>query len=246
MSGPVFISYARPDRPYVEKLAEHLSGSRIPVWFDYELTAGDRWHQVIRNEIDRCAAFVVVMTPESEESDWVNREINRAEEKSKPIFPLLLRGDRFFRLSNIQSEDVGDERLPTPSFIARLVATVGAVVTGALSADTPSAAIRRDVRIAHPAHDNRPVTAKRILELVAELRERVDDTFLILEETEDPGKFFQVLLENGLFYVEYKLGQDGTHFGTITSDETAVENAALGWARGEDQWKQAFPWWKKS
>jgi hypothetical protein len=53
-----------------------------------------------------------------------------------------------------------------------------------------------------------------------------------------------VLLEHGLFYVEYKLGVDGTHFGTIPGDRAAAENAALGWARGEEQWKAAFSFWK--
>jgi hypothetical protein len=39
---------------------------------------------------------------------------------NKPIFPLLLDGRRFFRLSNLQYEDVTGARMPKPSFVARL------------------------------------------------------------------------------------------------------------------------------
>jgi TIR domain len=161
MSGPVFISYVRQDRPYVEKLGELLSSADIPVWYDHELSVGDRWLEAIRTEIDRCAAFVVVMTPQSEESDWVNREITRAEEKRKPIFPLLLRGDRFFRLSNLQAEDVSGGRLPARSFIARLAALVGTATSSSLTTrSSASLPVRRNVRVVHPIRSSRPPTVE--------------------------------------------------------------------------------------
>jgi hypothetical protein len=243
MSGRVFISYARPDRPYVERLADHLSDNGVPVWFDHELATGDQWLQVIRGEIDRCVAFMVVMTPDSEDSDWVNREITRAEDKDKPIFPVLLRGERFFRLSDLQFENVNGGSLPTSTFIATLVAQVEAAASTSWNTDE-SRPIRRNVRIVHPTPSKRTLTAQRILRLVAALRERPDENFLILEEMDNSGRWFQTLLESGIWYVEYKLGEDGPHFGTITHDRSAVEKAALGWARGEEEWKQGFPWWK--
>jgi hypothetical protein len=36
-----------------------------------------------------CAAFIVVMTPEAEASDWVTREIHRAETKGEANPPTL-------------------------------------------------------------------------------------------------------------------------------------------------------------
>jgi hypothetical protein len=53
----VFISYSRSDRTYVDLLAAHLVQHAIPVWYDYELAAGDRWDKIIRDRIDTCAAF---------------------------------------------------------------------------------------------------------------------------------------------------------------------------------------------
>jgi hypothetical protein len=120
VSGHVFVSYSRSDRVYVDLLAAHLTQQGIPVWYDHALGAGDRWDKIIRDQIDTCAAFVVIMTPDADESDWVAREINQAEHQQKPIFPLLLQGDRFFRLSNLQFEDVTGGLLPRDRYIARL------------------------------------------------------------------------------------------------------------------------------
>jgi len=112
--GSVFISYShRGDSAYVESLATHLTNAGVPVWLDREIAVGDRWERVIRDQIDACVALIVVMTPQADASIWVSREINYAEAKMKPIFPLLLRGDPFFRLGNIQYENVTDGRMPS-------------------------------------------------------------------------------------------------------------------------------------
>ena len=60
------------------------------------------------------------MTPAPEESEWVERELDRAQNRHKPILPVLLRGDAFFRLGNIHYEDVTAGRMPTGEFVARL------------------------------------------------------------------------------------------------------------------------------
>jgi hypothetical protein len=121
MAGHVFISYSHgQDRLYVQRLAAQLLVDGVPAWFDQEIVTGDRWERIIRDQIDTCAAFLVVMTPEAEASDWVAREIARADMQAKPMFPLLLRGEVFFRFSNIQYEDVAGERMPGAPFVANL------------------------------------------------------------------------------------------------------------------------------
>jgi WD40 repeat protein len=121
MSGNVFVSYARrSDRTYVERLCGYLAESGVAVWFDAEIMTGDRWYEVIRHQIDTCATFVVVMSPEAEASTWVNREISHAEHLGKPIRPLLLAGRPFFRLSEMHYEDVTGKRMPSAAFVSRL------------------------------------------------------------------------------------------------------------------------------
>ena len=91
----VFISYSREeDQPYARKLADELRKQDIEVWLDDNVGHGARWWRTIVKQVRTCAAFIVLMTPESEESEWVEREILLAEDEGKPILPLLLRGKR--------------------------------------------------------------------------------------------------------------------------------------------------------
>ncbi|MBB5870349.1 hypothetical protein F4553_003728 [Allocatelliglobosispora scoriae] len=126
MTGHVFISYSHGgDSAYVKRLADHLTSAGIPVWFDRDIITGTRWERVIRDQIDTCAALIVVMTPQAEESEWISLEINRAVLKQRPILPLLLAGDGFFRLSTVQHENVTGGRMPSAAFISRLRAHQG-------------------------------------------------------------------------------------------------------------------------
>ena len=52
------------------------------------------------------------MSSEAEASEWVDRELARAELRGLPVVPLLLAGDPFFRLASTQYEDVRDGRMP--------------------------------------------------------------------------------------------------------------------------------------
>jgi serine/threonine-protein kinase len=117
----VFVSYSRVDQTYVDHLVSHLETSGVKTWIDREsIDYGTRWARLIRDAIDQCSAFVIVMTPESEDSEWVEREIQRADSEGKPILPLLLRGREFFRLNEIQFEDVRSGEMPSAAFLARL------------------------------------------------------------------------------------------------------------------------------
>ncbi|MEV4181497.1 TIR domain-containing protein [Streptosporangium canum] len=147
MAGYAFISYSRRDRRYVERLASHLKRAGVRTWFDDEIPIGDRFEKVIRSKIDACDAFVVVMTPDAEESRWVHREITRAETKGKEILPLLLAGDVFFRINDANCEAVTDERMPTAKFVGQLKALVSAddSTPGLVESPAPAKTWRRSI-----------------------------------------------------------------------------------------------------
>ena len=145
----MFLSYSRTDRAYVDRLAAHLEAEGIPVWYDYDLVASDRWDEVIRDQVGTCAAFVVVMTPAAEASAWVKREINHAEKTGRPIYPLLLSGDAFFRLSDLHFEAIVSDRLPSQAFVAHLAARTGPIPRQTTPMPLPQLELRPDTLVGH-------------------------------------------------------------------------------------------------
>ena len=121
MGHHVFISYRHEeDQRYVRKLADDMRANAIKPWHDEHVEYGDRWWRTIVEKIRTCAAFVVVMTPGSEKSEWVEQEILLAKDEGKLIFPLLLRGKRNPLLGSRQYVDVTGGQMPPKAFYDRL------------------------------------------------------------------------------------------------------------------------------
>jgi hypothetical protein len=112
----IFISYSRQDQAYVSKLVQALQSHRLPIWIDDRIDYGTDWPDVIEEHLEQCEVFLLVMSPRSKRSHWVNCELTRAIELSKPIFPLLLEGRRWLQVANKQSVDVTDGSLPEARF----------------------------------------------------------------------------------------------------------------------------------
>lgn len=120
----LFISYSRRDSEYAEKLTRHLRRSGFHVWIDTKIDYGDSWFTEIDEAVKTCAAFVLIMTPESEQSEWVRKEVLLAKRYDRPIFPLLLEGVEFPIVIDIQFADVRDGKMPGTDFHRRLRRTV--------------------------------------------------------------------------------------------------------------------------
>ena len=118
--GHIFISYSHKDKKYVEKLEQKLIDEGFNVWIDHRIDYGSRWTEAIENAIDSCSAYIVVMSNDAKESPWVQREMIHAEKRRKPFFPLLLNGDTWFSLGNIQYVDVSDGSFPPMRYYQRI------------------------------------------------------------------------------------------------------------------------------
>ena len=95
----VFISYSKEDIEFMRYLKLRLEEEGALVWVDEaQIMPSSRWWTTIEKNIDACSAFVVIMSPNAKDSDWVEREILRAEHMKKPIFPVLLAGESWTRL----------------------------------------------------------------------------------------------------------------------------------------------------
>ncbi|MBC7813516.1 MAG: PD40 domain-containing protein [Burkholderiales bacterium] len=116
----VFISYSKKNRDYARKLADDLLVRGFNVWIDDHIDYGDSWERVIFKAIDDCAAFLVIMTPEAYESDWVLRECQYAERRKKPQYPILLSGEVFPRYGPTQYVDAANGNLPPDLFYDEL------------------------------------------------------------------------------------------------------------------------------
>jgi hypothetical protein len=117
----VFISYSTRNSDYARKLADKLRAEGFDVWIDNsQLRNSEDWWRSIVLALRDSGAVVVILTPESDGSEWVQREITLADKYKKPIFPLWLDGtldtpnwEYFVR---IQVEDVRGGKLP-PSHV---------------------------------------------------------------------------------------------------------------------------------
>lgn len=125
MACDIFISYSREDRSYIQKLADKLDKEGFTVFVDDRIGVGDSWWKTIDRAIRSSKALVVVMTPDSQDSSWVEKEIMLAQKIGKPIYPLLLKGEEFSILIDSQYVDVTGARLPPKNFYVRLKSTLG-------------------------------------------------------------------------------------------------------------------------
>ncbi|WP_204140664.1 GUN4 domain-containing protein [Halomicronema sp. CCY15110] len=112
----IFISYSRHDQAYVSTLVQALQSHRLPIWIDDRIDYGSTWPKVIQNHLKQSSVFLVVMSPQSEDSHWVQCELSLALKLKKPIFPLLLEGELWLSVAAIQTVDVMDGKLPPDHF----------------------------------------------------------------------------------------------------------------------------------
>ena len=96
--GPsVFISYSTEDAPFAASLAESLRARDLGVWFDQkEIHVGDSLAKRIGDALRANDFIIVVLSPSSVHSAWVQRELGEAmtreiKEKRVVVLPVLAR-----------------------------------------------------------------------------------------------------------------------------------------------------------
>ena len=91
----VFMSYSRRDDVVMRRIVAFLREQGIKVWVDNEklIPGTPVWEKEIEKAVQGASAVVVVLSPDSKDSEWVRREISLADQYEKRVFPLLVRGD---------------------------------------------------------------------------------------------------------------------------------------------------------
>ena len=112
-SGPFFfISYSRADTALQQKVVAGLRERGVNVWVDTEnlVPGSPAWEREIEKSIRNASGIIVLLSPDSNNSEWVRREISFTEENDKRIFPVHIHGDENesipLRLSSHQRVDL--------------------------------------------------------------------------------------------------------------------------------------------
>lgn len=108
MSPDVFISYKSEEYDYAVRVRSELQRNGISCWMAPEsLPGGSSYAAEIPKAIRDCRAFVLILTDAAQNSKWVPRELDRAINADKRIFPFLpekmeFNDDIIFYLTNVQ------------------------------------------------------------------------------------------------------------------------------------------------
>ena len=93
----VFISYARADRKFVERLRADLHPEGIVVWIDSEGIAPGTpdWEEAIRKALHEVYAVLLIASPDARKSRYVRDELRIAEAVRCPIYPVWVAGEEW-------------------------------------------------------------------------------------------------------------------------------------------------------
>jgi formylglycine-generating enzyme required for sulfatase activity len=91
----IFMSYSRRDDAVMRRIVAFLRERGIKVWVDNEelIPGTPVWEKEIEIAVQGASAVVVVLSPDSKDSEWVRREISLADQYERRVFPVLVRGD---------------------------------------------------------------------------------------------------------------------------------------------------------
>lgn len=91
VKSKLFISYRRaPSEAYALLLSEKLSPYGMSVFVDTLTVEGaEPFPARLEQAIDECDLFVCLLAPSTLDSDWVRREIQKADELHKPMIPIF-------------------------------------------------------------------------------------------------------------------------------------------------------------
>jgi signal transduction histidine kinase len=112
----VFISYSHADSDFIARFIPDLQNAGINVWIDQQgLRPGTRnWEDALRQAISTASAILLIASPSSRRSNYVQDELAIAEMYRRPIYPVWSVGDQWIDcipmgMGKIQFIDARDE-----------------------------------------------------------------------------------------------------------------------------------------
>jgi hypothetical protein len=129
----VFVSYASADRDVAFRIVGYLEEQGIRCWVaPRDVGPGVEYGEAIIDAIGEARALVLVLSDQSNESQFVRKEVERAVSKTKPVLPVRIRevtpsGALEFYISSAQWVDAW--KSPMEQHLLPLVAAIKAMGT---------------------------------------------------------------------------------------------------------------------
>ena len=90
MAEPIFISYSKKDSEFAHKLADDLMFAGFKIWIDRSISGGDLWRETIEKNLKAAEEVIIIVSPNSMDSEWVKHEGSLAYGWEKQLFPILI------------------------------------------------------------------------------------------------------------------------------------------------------------
>lgn len=106
-----FISYSRDNSAFVVRLAKDLKTAGFDVWLDQlDIPKGARWDDEIEAAVEKSSTFMIVLAPQSIESQNVKDELSYAIDSGKHILPVIIQPCKLpLRIRRFQHVDFTDQ-----------------------------------------------------------------------------------------------------------------------------------------
>jgi len=104
----IFASYSHTDKLQVYPIIDYLNKKGIHIWYDEGIPISENWKKSIVENLERCKAFLLFITPHILDSDYVRKEISFASKRQKTFFGVYLKETELpreleFDIADIQS-----------------------------------------------------------------------------------------------------------------------------------------------
>jgi len=104
----IFISYKREEQPFAKKLADAFQNRDWTVWWDPEVRAGERFHDIIDKELKKSKCVVVLWSKLSVESQNVKDEASYALKRNKLVPVMIEDVDLPYWFERINTEQLNE------------------------------------------------------------------------------------------------------------------------------------------
>lgn len=136
----VFLSYARPNKPRVAKIAAGLEAAGLDVWWDPAIEAGSTFSDEIAHELEIADAIVVVWSKAAIASAWVRDEADVGRQRGRLVPVLIEPVQPPLGFRQLHATDLGDWHGQPDDAAFRSVISAIERVAGGTAVRAPAAA----------------------------------------------------------------------------------------------------------